>query len=146
MFFQSRKDLLFFILIWGTIIALVLLTVLNLESTGNQLIPSDSIVGYIFTFLLTIPLIWIWFGTGYIIENDKLFFKFGPIKSHINIKEIKTIRKVKSPFTAPALAINRIRITYGNLTEVVDVSPKQEKEFIEVLLKKNPEIIKEENI
>lgn len=106
MFFQTRKDLLFFILIWGTIIALVLLTVLNLESTGNQFIRSDSIVGYIFTFILTIPLLWIWFGTGYIIKNDTLFFKFGPIKSHINLKEIKTIRKVKSPFVAPALAVN----------------------------------------
>lgn len=146
MYFSPRKDLLFFILIWGVIAALVLFAFLNLEATGNQFIRSDSILGKILTLLLTIPLLWIWFGTGYIVKNNKLFFKFGPIKWHIKIKEIKTIKKAKSPFVAPALAVNRIRITYGTKPEAIDVAPKQEKEFIEVLLKTNPEIIKEEDI
>lgn len=56
--------------------------------------------------------------------------------------DIKTIRKVyatRNPLSSPALSINRIAIVYNKYDEVL-ISPKDRGDFIEELLKVNPNI------
>jgi hypothetical protein len=56
--------------------------------------------------------------------------------------DIKTIRKVyatRNPLSSPALSINRIAIVYNKYDEVL-ISPKDRADFIEELLKVNPNI------
>lgn len=56
--------------------------------------------------------------------------------------DIKTIRKVyatRNPLSSPALSINRIAIVYNKFDEVL-ISPKDRADFIEELLKVNPNI------
>lgn len=95
--------------------------------------------------MITIPLIWIWFRTGYRIKDSNIVIYFGPIRRTIIIDDIKKISKVKHPFTAPALSVDRLEIMYRKY-EVVTISPKKEREFIELLLKRNPQIQVDEKI
>ncbi|MFB4168868.1 PH domain-containing protein [Virgibacillus sp. JSM 102003] len=84
-------------------------------------------------------LMWIWFKTGYTIENNSIKIQYGPFKKYIEIDEIYNIRETKNPFTAPALSMNRVEINYGKY-ETIQISPKEISLFVGELQKKNPHI------
>ncbi|MDY0395652.1 PH domain-containing protein [Virgibacillus halophilus] len=84
-------------------------------------------------------LLWIWFGTGYRIENKVIKIKNGPFRWEIAIQDINSIGKTKSLMATPALSVDRLALRYGKYGEML-LSPKNEKVFIEMLLAKNPQI------
>jgi len=124
---------------FGVIFFIILIYIFGSEPIGMQLITYNSLLGYIVTGVIIGFLIWIWFGTGYKIEDANIKVQFGPFKRTIGIKEIKKVSKVKNPFTAPSLSIDRLEILYGKYN-VINISPKNEKEFIRLLVTENPHI------
>ena len=60
----------------------------------------------------------------------------------VEIQSIKRIYKTRNPLSSPALSLDRIAIVYNKYDEVL-ISPKGKKEFIEELLKINPDILVE---
>ena len=90
-------------------------------------------------------LIWVWFGTGYRIENETIKIKNGPFKWMVNIQDINSISKRKSLLATPSLSVDRLVLHYGKYGEML-LSPKGESEFIELLLTKNPQIKLDETI
>jgi hypothetical protein len=60
-------------------------------------------------------------------------------KTKIDIKTIRKIYKTRNPLSSPAMSINRIAIVYNKFDEVL-ISPKEREEFIDELLKINPNI------
>lgn len=117
---------------------------------GNS---SDCFLSIIFSFSLTVFslfwgffglitigfLLWIWFGTGYLIEDEKIKIKNGPFKWKVKIQDINSISKKKSLLATPALSVERLVLHYGKYGKML-LSPKNEKEFFELLLAKNPQI------
>lgn len=83
-------------------------------------------------------LFWMFSKIKYVI--DGFFLKVWWIK--INIYTIKKIYKTNNPLSSPALSLDRIAIVYNKYDEVF-ISPKFKKEFVEELLKINPNIIVE---
>ncbi|MCM3409822.1 PH domain-containing protein [Metabacillus litoralis] len=133
MFFQSKRDILYFIAIWGTVFIIILGSFFDTE-------PIVIKIAYYLIGIISIGiLIWIWFGTGYKIEDDLLKAQCGPFQWKLNVKEIRKVRKVKSIFTSPALSIDRLDIYYGKYN-LIRISPENESEFIDLLLKENPQI------
>jgi hypothetical protein len=98
---------------------------------------------YLLTFILSfsaaVLLIWIWYHTGYTITDSAILITYGPVKMTVPINEIESIRGVKSPFTAPALSMDRIEIQYARF-KLVAISPKDKAEFVRQLLKQNQTI------
>lgn len=139
MYFPTKKDIWFFLMIWGLILFMMLIYIFGGEPVGWQLITYKSIAGYIIAVLIIGLLLWIWFGTGYKVEKEFLEVRYGPFKSKIRIKDIKKIRRTKNPFTAPALSIDRIEILFGRY-DVVNISPKNESGLIHSLLTINNNI------
>ncbi|WP_245998033.1 PH domain-containing protein [Aquisalibacillus elongatus] len=84
-------------------------------------------------------LLWIWFKTGYTIQNNFIKIQYGPFKKEIKIDEIHSIRETKNPFTAPSLSMYRIEINYGKYN-TIQISPKNIDEFIYELEKRNSNI------
>ncbi|MFV2049811.1 PH domain-containing protein [Metabacillus sp. YM-086] len=72
-------------------------------------------------------------------EDDLLKVQCGQFQWKLNVKEIRKVRKVKSIFTSPALSIDRLDIYYGKYN-LIRISPENESEFIDLLLKENPQI------
>ncbi len=132
MYFQSKKDILYFIAIWGTVLISIFGSFFDTELFTIKL------VDYLIVIIIAV-LIWIWFGTGYKIEDDVLNVQCGPFKRKLNIKEIRKVSKVKSIITSPALSIDRLEIYYDKYN-LIRISPKNESEFIDLLLNENPEI------
>lgn len=136
MYFVSKKDILYFVVIWGTMaIAFVstIIPVIYASSIFHLLwgLPGLVIIGFF---------IWLWFGTGYEVENDTVIIQHGPIKQTVKVRDIKKISKNKSVWAAPSLTTDRLVIQYGKYDWDIFVSPRKEYEFIKLLLSKNPEI------
>ncbi|WP_162126406.1 PH domain-containing protein [Flavobacterium phycosphaerae] len=74
----------------------------------------------------------------YKIDGEKLKIGY----TSIDIKTIRKIYATRNPLSAPALSINRIAIVYNKFDEVL-ISPKDREDFIQELLKVNPDIIVE---
>lgn len=139
LYIPSKKDIWFFLIIWGLILSMILLYIFGGEPIGWQLITYKSVPGYIIgAFILTL-LLWIWFGTGYKVEGELLKLKIGPFKSKVNINEIKKISRTKNLLTAPALSVDRLEILFGKYN-VINISPKDESKLIHSLLAVNPNI------
>ncbi|WP_332650508.1 PH domain-containing protein [Lysinibacillus sp. 54212] len=96
-----------------------------------------DVIGLIVSVIIICFVVWIWFDTGYSIENNQLKTSYGPIKRTISIQHIQSIRYTTNPFVAPALSMKRIEINY-NTYETIQVSPKDRRHFIEALLLENP--------
>lgn len=60
----------------------------------------------------------------------------------IDIKTIKKIYATKNPLSSPALSLDRIAVVYNKFDEVL-ISPKERADFIQELLKINPNIVVE---
>ncbi|MFM2213583.1 MAG: hypothetical protein RL427_846 [Bacteroidota bacterium] len=71
----------------------------------------------------------------YKIEGDYLSIW----RTKIDIKTIRKVYPTRNPLSSPALSINRIAIVYNKYDEVL-ISPKDRADFIEELLKVNPNI------
>jgi len=132
-YFASKRDSFYSIAIWSTIVILFISIILNFSVTLVNLLWG------LLSFLAVGFLIWIWFSTGYRIENETIRINNGPFKRQINIKDINRISKRRSLLATPSLSIDRLVLHYGKYGEML-LSPKDESEFIELLLTKNPQI------
>ena len=57
----------------------------------------------------------------------------------INIHSIRKIYRTNNPLSSPALSLDRIVVVYNTYDEVL-ISPREREEFIQELLKINPNI------
>lgn len=84
-------------------------------------------------------LLWFWFQTGYTIADNLLIIRYGPFKKNIQIDEIHSLRETKNPFSAPALSMDKLELSFTKF-DMVAISPKNKNEFVQQLLKQNPRI------
>lgn len=135
MYFVSKKDITYFFVIWGVIAISSLIVILPIIYATSIF----HLLWLLLGLLIIAFFIWLWFGTGYKIENDIIKIEHGPIKDTVKIRDIKKISKKKNFIAAASLAIDRLELQYGRYGSVF-VSPKKEYEFIRLLLNKSPEI------
>ncbi len=88
-----------------------------------------------------ILIIWIYFGTWYKIEKDKLIYRSGFLRGEIEIPRIKEIIKGKTMWSGikPALAQKGLIIKYNRYDEIY-IAPQSNDEIITDLLKINSTI------
>ncbi|MBT8130883.1 MAG: PH domain-containing protein [Gammaproteobacteria bacterium] len=77
-------------------------------------------------------ILWIYFATYYVIEDQTLRIYHGPFRWKITLSQIESIDETRSPLASPALSLNRLRITYAGGKKVM-VSPERRSEFISLL-------------
>lgn len=83
--------------------------------------------------------------TQYIVTPDgKLMVEVGRFMkgAEIDVSQIVSIEKSKFPESAPALSLDRLKITYRKKTikDYILISPQNQEAFIQALLKQNASI------
>lgn len=126
--FTSKKDIWLALFIWGTIIFMCLLMIIE-----------RNIMLYVVGILMNIFLLWIWFGTNYKVMEEQLYIVSGPFRTIVHIAKIRKIKPTKSLLSAPALSVDRLEIHY-NKYDIIIVSPKEKNAFIHHLQSKNKSI------
>lgn len=107
---------------------------------------NPSVLGYVISALIICLMLWVWFGTEYKIKEGHIKIKSDPFRSTVNIDDVKKLSASNISLSAisyisgPALATDRLEILYGNKYDVVNISPKNEKDFLNTLISKNPDI------
>jgi len=74
-------------------------------------------------------LLWVTFGTYYVISDSVLRIYHGPFRWNIPLKTIEDIVVTRSIISSPALSMDRLRITYNSGRKVM-ISPVQQQEFL----------------
>ncbi len=137
--FNSRKDLLFSVIIFGFgafLIATSIVGIITLRSTQYPfwtLIPIFVVIGLLF---------WMYFGTNYELSKENEFiYRSGPFNGKIEIEKITEIVKGKTLWVGfrPATARNGLIVKYDKFEEIY-ISPKTNESFVEKILEFNKNI------
>lgn len=103
---------------------------------------TDLIPRILFASIIPLLGLWIWFGTYYVIDNEVLITRSGPMIFKIPIDLISVIRlnqKTIGGLWKPTTSWNSIQIEYNKFDSVF-ISPVDQEEFIAELLRINPKI------
>lgn len=76
--------------------------------------------------------LWILATTRYAIGRERLLVLSGPFRWVVPFADIRAIRRTRSPWSAPALSLDRLRIEYG-AGRVCLVSPQDRAGFLQAL-------------
>ena len=137
--FRSRISVLLTIIFWPVFLFGYYMILRSLFAYHDAKLSVIAILyGLLIIFIVTL-----WFGTRYIIIGDKLIIKCGLIKiAGIKIHDIAAIRRSYNPLGSPALSLKRIsiRVKSGSNFPILLISPKNEKQFLDLLAGQNPDI------
>ncbi|MCM3213941.1 PH domain-containing protein [Niallia taxi] len=135
--FNSKKDWWLTLIIWGGA-----LFAIGSGMYGLMEKPADLFIIFIVIFgAIIVPLfmLWMWFTTYYILNEENLIIKYGPFKSTIPLQSINRVKKTNNPLSSPALSLKRVEILYDKYNSVF-ISPVDRDEFIALLCKRCPQI------
>jgi uncharacterized membrane protein YdbT with pleckstrin-like domain len=136
--FPSKKDIWLEIIFWVSMI--VSLASACIAFITGKTSFGESIFLFIFTIVLPIILIWLWFTTYYVLDNKELVIRSGPYKKRISLEKIISVKKTLNPLSSPALSLKRIEITYEKYGMAL-ISPKDREQFIKMLKERCPHVI-----
>lgn len=136
--FFSTQNRFTTLLLWGLVLVMVGL-VYNAYRSNELSLVAGWVIGLVSVFIL-----WVLLDTRYVLRNNFLFYRSGPIRGRIAIGKIKSIRKHSGLFVPvtlkPALDVKGYIITYNQYDDIF-ISPKNPDEFIQELKKINPDIV-----
>lgn len=125
------------LILWGLVVGMTFLLI-NAYRENTLTWPAGIVMG-----LVTLFILWVLLDTRYVLRNNVLLYRSGPIRGKIAIDHIKKIRKHSGLFVPvtlkPALDVKGFIITYNHFDDIF-ISPKNAEEFLATLQKMNPEI------
>jgi hypothetical protein len=135
MIFKSAKSIGISIAIWGAVCLLLLSSVYVMQQGGVEQWFA------ILNVIIAAMLLWMWFGTYYIIEGNELRYRSGPIHGVIAIDTIRIIITNKTQYVGlkPSLATGGCIIKYNKYDDIY-LSPGQQELFVNELIRVNPAI------
>lgn len=133
--FPSRKDRWLAVIIWFSIILIV---ICGLAPFFAEEIPdSVTIILLIIMWGMAALMIWMWMGTYYVLEDDHLLIRFGPVSKRLPYAKIRKINQTRSVLSSFALSTRRLEIRY-NRFDLVYISPEEEDRMLELLRERCP--------
>ena len=135
MVFKSERDIKVSLVIWGAVCLLLVCVFQSVQQGGAEQWFAIILV------LIAAMLLWMWFGTYYVIEGNQLRYRSGPVNGVIAINTISSILTKKTQFVGlkPSLATKGCVIKYNKYDEIY-LSPAGQELFVKELVKVNPAI------
>jgi hypothetical protein len=138
-YFKSSINIWVEILLW-TIITFICSSVIFTYNNQDQ----DLFVLWIFQGLIIGFLLWIRYDTYYILTSDYLYYRNGPIRGKIAIKNITKMKSHKGimiqSLLKPALGYDGIYLYYNKFDDIY-ISPLEKEKFKKSLMRINANII-----
>ena len=80
---------------------------------------------------ILLPL-WVVVSLKYFLSDDNLRIRCGPFKWSIPIRDISAVTPTNSPWSSPALSLDRLSVVYGGGHSIM-ISPEPRAEFLRQL-------------
>ena len=136
--FVSKVDFWLVLLLWGLSLFTVSVPLWQWQRGAHKSLIQTILMTVIlipFAALMLIP----FFGTEYTLTNDQLQVDSGFSVQKIEITDITYITPTRSMSSAPALSLDRIKISYQD--EEILISPKDKSRFYREIQARNPRIV-----
>lgn len=136
--FESKKDILFKVIVLGLnaiLVGIVISIILNGKMELYKYAISIFIIGVVAFWL------WTFWGTEYELTESEFIFKSGPFIRKIQISRIKEIITARTLWIGnwPATARKGLIIKFDNYN-LINISPESDKKFISKILELNNKI------
>ena len=130
MLFRSRVSI--FLLVLIVVVCGIPCIFALQENQWQPVVAIGIVVLFVFIMLL---------DTRYIIAGNNLYIKifFIPAAPTMDLTKLMLINKTRSMLSAPACSLDRILLSFSDGSMVI-ISPRHQKEFIEEILKINPNV------
>ena len=128
--FNSKVDTWLAVIIWGTVlfcVAMTVLLVVTQKMSGANLVT----VAVVAAIGVVLP-VWVMLSTSYVVSDGTLKIRSGPFSWSAPIEEISLVSATRSSLSSPALSLDRLRITYSGGKSVM-VSPQEKSEFLSAI-------------
>jgi len=89
-------------------------------------------------FFLLIFITWIWIGTYYVIEDEVLKVRSGPVFGNYDIAKIVEIKDSRNWLSSPACSLDRLYIK-GETFNLL-ISPKDKEQFVSAIQEVNSRV------
>ncbi|WP_114701435.1 PH domain-containing protein [Psychrobacter proteolyticus] len=136
--FVSKVDFWLVLLLWGLSLFTVSVPLWQWKRDAHK-----SLIQTILTTVILIPFAALmlipFFGTEYTLTNDQLQVDSGFSVQKIEITDITYITPTRSMSSAPALSLDRIKISCQD--EEILISPKDKPRFYREIQARNPRIV-----
>jgi len=115
------------VIVLGTLVPLVMLTVLGIQTHQYGIIPA-GLFAPILIGLLAIPI-------KYELQADLLLIQSGMIKYRVRYSDIELIEPTRNPLSSPAMSLDRLKIVYGK-RKMILISPNDRMAFLSEIKKR----------
>jgi hypothetical protein len=87
---------------------------------------------------------WVWLvaSTSYVITDDQLVVRSGPVRRALDLTSIRAVRPTGSVLSAPALSMDRIEVVSASGAAVV-ISPADQPRFVREIAARAPDAVME---
>ena len=120
---------------------LIVILLLGISPAWLPLIWDFDWVLLIIDVLLIGLLAYLFRNTKYVVDGDKLIVRVGFLSlGTCDIHQVLSISKTHTLLSAPALSLDRLKVNLRG-GDILVVSPKHRKEFLDALLVVNPKIV-----
>jgi hypothetical protein len=82
--------------------------------------------------------LWVMLATDYTVRGDSLVIRSGPFRWVVPLRDVTHIVPTRSPWSSPALSLDRLRIEYGRRS--IMVSPRDKQAFVDAVAARCPAI------
>lgn len=135
--YLSSKNTFTIAILWLLVVFFIGILIVNLSKGNMPTIP------IIVLSLVTGFIVWVLLDTRYVIKNNFLLYRSGPIRGKVDITKIKSLKRFSGlnvpVMLKPALDTKGFIVTYNQFDDLF-ISPKMSEVFIEEIRKINPKI------
>jgi hypothetical protein len=138
MVYRSKKDLWLFGLVWGTVLAPLVVGLFDVFAPGGNVE-----VGWVLVRVGVVVAAAVLFTTyplNYEIAAGELVARSGLMRWRVSLDSIQEVRPSRNPASAPTWSLDRLRVEYlkGGSTRTLYVSPEEKSAFLRDLVDSTP--------
>lgn len=138
--FHAKKDMTFRILIWGSALLFLGLSVGLFIPIYHEAGLAASITFSLIFGIFFIVILWLWHRTFYVVTNEHIIIHIGPFKHRVKLNTITRIEKTSVPLASIALSKERYHLYY-NTNDYTIIAPENIEKLVEVVNEKRKEPI-----
>ncbi len=133
--YESKRDGWIVFLLWVAVIAM-LIAAGNLW--GTRVPFAFRLLMSVLMTLMAAFVLWVLYGTRYILTDKTLTVKSGPFRWVIDLEAISDIYPTRNPLSSPACSLDRLHIRYRPNPSGLMISPLAKEGFLRDLVELSP--------
>jgi hypothetical protein len=138
--FPSKRDVWLTAIIW---LACLIALLVPLTAVGSSPSALEAPVVVIIGLAATGFLLWVLYGTCYLLMPEELLIRSGPFRFRVPLREIETVTPSRDPWSSPACSLDRLKIRWRDGRRSILISPPDRQSFYRALLRRCPHLVQE---